>query len=403
MRKLSGIIVILLFSMSFLSAQSSSDFALRVENIFQKLYENPEVSIHAAKEIREPGQQWTVNDILAEAYLRQGNYLESVRITFEKSEVQNPEQSLRQSLMIAREFYQLNLYEQTAEMLSPFTAKNTNNFKNSKADPLLSARIFQLEAENFIALKELNQAEKSLAQSSAFAKQSGKSADLISYENVLFAATVLAEKGQSSKASKMADGLLLDLNKMPRAVYLRAKTQQLRAYLFFKEQKYDVAIKCLQEALTHLANTNFQPLRSGIYQDLMRYYLVGKNDAEFELYKLKYSESSKALNENKKEARRELIQLHTKYLAEKSDLWNTEKKQQFLYLLGIGSLLLLTAGSLFIREMQKAKNLTRQIRFFRSIKTVPGNDTGPVKEKELFKKTLLIPKETEKEILAGLV
>lgn len=113
-------------SFSFYPAQSRSDFKLRVENSFLKLYENPDVAIHAAKEIRNDGDVLVTKDILTRAYLLKGDYLESVRGAFEKSKVQNSDQELLNVLIIAREFYHLNLYEQTSNLVEPLLVEKKN-------------------------------------------------------------------------------------------------------------------------------------------------------------------------------------------------------------------------------------------------------------------------------------
>ena len=61
-------------SFGFFPAQSRSDFKLRVENSFLKLYENPDVALHAAKEIRNDENALVTKDILTRAYLMKGDY-----------------------------------------------------------------------------------------------------------------------------------------------------------------------------------------------------------------------------------------------------------------------------------------------------------------------------------------
>ena len=96
------IFVFLLLGSNLFLAQSPPDFRLRVENSFAKLYENPDVAIHAAEEIRTEEEQLIIKDILAQAYLLKGNYLESVRISFEKSSLQKPQRELLIRLVLAR-------------------------------------------------------------------------------------------------------------------------------------------------------------------------------------------------------------------------------------------------------------------------------------------------------------
>ena len=196
---------------------------------------------------------------------------------------------------------------------------------------------------------------------------------------------------------------MLDLQSIPRAKYLFAITQQLRGQLFFEQQKYEQSIECLQKALKLVENINYTALKSNLYEDLAKNYLVINNDKEFKFYKDQYRETSKILEENKKEARRELILLGTELNTENNKSFLEKKQNQWLYLCGISILVLSLLTYIFIREVQRGKSLIKQIHFLRSIK-VKQNDPvkADVKTKEVPKKQLIIPKETEQQILQGL-
>lgn len=196
---------------------------------------------------------------------------------------------------------------------------------------------------------------------------------------------------------------MLDLQSIPRAKYLFAITQQLRGQLFFEQQKYDQAIECLQKALKLVDNINYTALKSNLYEDLAKNYLVINNDKEFKFYKDQYRETSKILEENKKEARRELILLGTELKTENNKSYLEKKQNQWLYLCGISIFVLSLLTYIFIREVQRGKSLIKQIRFFRSIKLKQNEPVkADVKTKEVPKKQLIIPKETEQQILQGL-
>lgn len=399
MRSFLKIFFLLFSGFAFLTGQSPSDFQVRVENSFLKLYENPDVAIHAANEIRSEKDQLDVNDILTKAYLLKGDYLESVRVAFETDDLKNTGKNLMRSLIMAREFYQLNLYEQSAKILSPLlNGKITANESNK--DHFLYAMLYQLEAKNSIAFKKIDDAQNSLKKSSEFAKNAGNSSDLMIKENLLLAAVIQAEKGDQNKAWKMTDQLLTDLKKTPRAVYLRSLTQQFRGKLFFKEQNYTESIKCLEDALSMVDKIPYDPLKKSLYEDLSQNYLVLKQTRQYEIYKKRSFDSSTVLEEKKKLARRELVSLNTELTVANTKLVTTKRKTQYFSVLAISLLLLLAGGYFLIREIQKSKSLAKQIKFFRSINFPQELKKEPVKEKDASKKPLLIPKETEEEILA---
>lgn len=196
---------------------------------------------------------------------------------------------------------------------------------------------------------------------------------------------------------------MLDLQSITRAKYLFAITQQLRGQLFFEQQKYDQAIECLQKALKLVDNINYTALKSNLYEDLAKNYLVINNDKKFKFYKDQYRETSKILEENKKEARRELILLGTELNTENNKSFLEKKQNQWLYLCGISIFVVSLLTYIFIREVQRGKSLIKQIHFFRSIKVKQNEPVkADVKTKEIPKKQLIIPKETEQQILQGL-
>lgn len=271
-------------SFGFFPAQSRSDFKLRAENSFLKLYENPDVALHAAKEIRNDENALVTKDILTRAYLMKGDYLESVRDAFEKSNTPHSNQKLLRTLIIAREFFHLNLYEQTANLIEPVLLEKNKSKKDE--DQGVYAKLFQLEARNLIALKKLDTAEKNLQISSDYAQNQQSSFALISKENQYLKATLEFEKGNITEALKIADQLLLDLQSIPRAKYLFAITQQLRGQLFFEQQKYEQSIECLQKALKQVENINYNALKSNLYEDLAKNYLVINNTKNLNFTKI---------------------------------------------------------------------------------------------------------------------
>lgn len=394
-----GIILSLMFFLSsnLFLAQDSSDYKLRIQNSFLKLYENPETAIHAAKEIRDNKNQLFTKDILTQGYLLKGDYIESVRIAFEKSDLKKTNQKLLTKLIIAREFYHLNLYEQTSSIIATYISKKPT--QGSEEDDELYAQLYQLETKNFIALKKLDLAEKSLAKSSKYLKNNKNSTLLIAKENELLTANIALEKGNRKEALLICNHLLKDLSSLPRAKYLLALAQQFRAQLFFENQDYEQAIEWLKDASAAIEKTDYKPLQNSIYGDLARNYLVVKQNKNYELYKTKYNESSKYLEEQKKEARRELIQLSTELTSENNKLILQKKKTQLLYIVGISLVLMSLLLYIFIREIQKSKMLLKQIKFFRTINSQPKK----IQKNEITsKKHLVIPKEKEEEILNGL-
>lgn len=393
------IFIIMLLSCNTLSAQAPSDFNLRVENSFLKLYENPDTAIYAAKEIRTEDDPLVIKDIIAQAFLLKGNYLESVRTAFEKSSIQKTDNKTLVALVLAREFYHLNLYEQTSKILDPLILLKTEDSKSAQEN-LWMAQIYQLQAKNFIALKNTKAAERSLLKSTELVGNNSNFLIILKQNNLLKAEIDL-QNGDLEGAERKCDELLRDLNEMPRAIYLRALTQQLRANLFFENQQHSEAIESLESALKSIEEVGYETLKNSLYFDLSKNYLGIKDNIKFEFYKNKYIESSNFLENQKKEARREIVQLNTEIETEKNTNLLNQKKTNFYYLISISSVLLAFLLYLLVREVQKSKTLFKQIRFFRYLHHKQPL-VEEVKPKETSKKQLIIPKEKEQEILEKL-
>ena len=393
------ILITILLGFNVLSAQAPSDFNLRVQNGFSKLYENPDTAIHAAKEIRTDDDQVVIKDVIAQAYLLKGNYLESVRTSFEKSGLQKTDKEKLVALVLAREFYYLNLYEQTSKILDPLTAIKEKPSKSAQENFWMS-QIYQLQAKNFIALKNNKAAQNNLSKSTELAKNDPHALFILK-ENDLLMAGIEFQNGHLEIAESKSERLLKELNTIPRASYLFALTQQFRGNLFFEKQEYEKAIETLESALKRIERVGYEPLKNSLYFDLSKNYLGIKDNEKYELYKNKFAESSKVLEDQKKEARREIVQLNTEVATEKNTALLKQKKTNFYYLIAISFLLLSILGYMVVREIQKSKTLFKQIRFFRYL-----HHKQPLVEKvtakESSKKQLNIPKEKEQEILEKL-
>lgn len=114
-----------------------------MQNSFLKLYENPDVAIRSAKEIRTDKTETPIINILTKANLLKGDYVESVKIAFEKSDSEIGDQDLRRVLIFSREFYELNFYEQADKKISQFLA-NEDGSNISEIDQFLYAQLFQV-------------------------------------------------------------------------------------------------------------------------------------------------------------------------------------------------------------------------------------------------------------------
>lgn len=402
MRVFLFILLLLASSSNILKAQNSSDFELRVENSFLKLFDDPDVAIHAAKEIRSEDDQLLTTNILTKAYLLKGDYVESVKITFEKSTSQKHSEELQNNLVLARQFHQLNLYEQTAKIIKLAISVDfkKNNANNSRS---IYAQLFQLQARNFLALKNYEAAEKSLLKSSEYVDAKTKISEMISQDNQLIKAEIAWKQKNFSGARDKIDELSKDLKPTSRYPYLQSSLEQLKGNLFFEDQDYENAAQSLENALRIITAIDYEPLKNSIHSDLAKSYLAAKKLDSYEIYKTKFEKSSELLENQKNEARRELIQLITESDRKNQKTIKEKKEIQILYIAILSIFILTIPGYFYYHQIAQVKTLHKQIKFFRSLNSnQPTAIRKEIKTKDVIKKTLFIPKEKEEELLLRL-
>lgn len=394
------IILLLLLLPLFVLSQSRTDLELRLTNSFVKLYEDPDVALRAAKEIRTPDDAMFVNDLIAAAQLLRGEYAESARTAFAAAPYADSRHQTLVQYMLARQYYHLNLYSQTAKILTGLTRPPK---QISEQKQLLHARIYQLKALNFRALNQTQDAVKNLQLSDQLISDASTAAALVRAENKILAIGIDIERHNLTAASQKLTQLAGMLAKNPRAVYLQALAKQLQGELYFERQQYQLAHSSARAALLALQDTTYEPLRTDLYSDLSRYCLALNDVEQQEHYRKLYDESSGKLAADRKEARRDVVTMQTELADAQHDTTVRHNRWQLGIILGISAIVLLAAGIVYAREVQRSKTLLKQVRFFRSVQSAQRrkNATLPIR-KEPAKKQLIIPKEKEQELLQRL-
>ena len=394
-------IITAIIVMSQLLRAQPTDFSRRIENSFLKLYENPNTAISAAKAIKDSKGEAEINCILAQAYRLKGDYPESVIVAFENPRPDDPQGKIFANITLAQEFFHLNLYEHALKVAET-TLHEIPTSQHSQA----TARLLQLKGKILAALNQYSNAEICFRQSSGVIKKDNNPINLlIQEENNLLIAEAAYYSGDKVKAKFETDELLTKLSQKRHIPYLSAEAHRLRAQLFFDEQEYEEALQHLKKAEKLISETDFIPLKAQIYQDLARNYLVAARNSEYELYKNKASETVGLLEDNKKNARRDLVQKATENAAEISRA-EIQNKKKLVFYTGTVLLAILSVLSAFLwKEILRSRNLMKQIRFFRTALHYKKSDMREVHQNtkaNTAKKSLSIPPEKEKEILKGL-
>lgn len=400
-----------LISTIILSAQKKTDFEIMLENSMEKLYQDPDASIKSTKNIsvkpNEQHQNLILKSILAEAYTLQGNYPEAVKMALENINQDNYWQKqdlFLISLAMIQQYQNLGLYEQAGKIITDLL-KNTNADNQKTDQPLMYAKLYQLQARNFYTQKQYDKALLSMQTSQMFCKSETWNTNFISIENQLLASQIYLEKRDFSTSNKILDDIFDTLKQDPNLDYFYAATYNQQSKLFFQQQDYPASVNALKSALAKIESKNYLVLKNKIYARLALSYLALKDTVNYEEFEKKHQETKTSLSENKKEATRRLLQLNQDY--ENQNFKNFLYKKQSTFYISLSMVLAILAGFGFwyYQEFQKRKMLYKQVLFFENQQKLFSQNT-PTKAdtvtKSNAKKQLIIPKETEEEILQKL-
>lgn len=398
-----------ILSSLIVTAQKKTDFETMLSNSLEKLYQDPDAGIKSCKNIsikeNQKHEKLIVKSILAEAYALKGNYEESVKISLENvnsKEVWSKNDQLLINLGVMQQFNILGLYEQSEILILPLL-KNLEKPSSDKAENIIVAKIYQVHAFNLFLLKKNELALHNLEISNQYFSKIKPDLDIINVENNLLKARILLQKNDFINSESIFNQEINLLNSTKNNNYLLALALENKSRLNFQKQDYSAAIDSLLQALKTVDSKDFLALKTIIYAGLSKNYLAQKDINKHEEYQLKYDESKTILDENRKAAIRNLMQLSQEYQTQNFKNY-IHKKQQELYIsIGAAVIILSVFGFLYYQETQKKKTLSKQVLFFENQeKLMTKTLEKPESIKVISKKQLLIPKEKEEELLQKL-
>ena len=398
-------IVIFLMSAVFISGQKKSDFEMMVGKSIEKLHQDPDAGIKSCKNISIKDDQHyeklVVNNILAEAYSLEGNYVEAVQIALQNLNTPYHFQKKDQLLInlgIIKCFQDVDLIEQSEILVAPLL-KDLNLTKNYR-----SAKVYQLHANNLFALKKNEEALEYVTLSNNHINLNSPESYITVCENKILAGSIHFQKKDYEAAERYFEEVLTILKAHPTNNYLLSTTLLNKADVLFAKKKYLAATEILNKALEKIKNLDFLIIKNKMYAGLAKNYLFLKENDKHREFQKKHDDSQTLIDENRTEAIRNIMKLSQGIQTQNYNTFTTKNQQ--LISLSLVSGLLITSFLLFLnyQERQKKKTLEKQILFFENQKILFSLKEKTVVEpvKSCKKKTLVIPKEKEDHLLLKL-
>jgi len=398
------------------SAQSNPETLQLLDKAYKSLYENPDNVFQILQNIDENKESELIKQrvkiILSRAYNFKGDYAKSIEQSIDKNlnENRNDNNSLYADYALAQQYQSLRLYKQSIRISQNLVDK-APKIKSQRYPENLLAYIYQLNASNLMVQKKLKEAEENLKQSDALLKDSDEDF-LISIENQIYHTFIYITQNQIDKAENIVNEIEAKLNKKPQYIFLRAFNLDNLGRIYFLKKDYAKSAEQLNQALKLIQNSNYNPLKNRIYDDLSKNYLALKNDELYQQYYSIYKEQADKLDQNKKEALRNLIKLNEQYETKRLENSHNNFVSNILIISVACMIGILAIIVISISEKRKSKSIQKQIDFYSKqqdfIKKIEEKEIEKETVKsekidsEISKKAPLISKEKEADILSRL-
>lgn len=396
------------------SAQSNPETSQLLDKAYKSLYENPDNAFLILQNIDENKENELIKQrvqiILSRAYNFKGDYAKSIEQSIDNlNKNRNENNSFYADYALAQQYQSLRLYKQSIRISQNLVDK-ASKIKTKQYPENLLAYIYQLHASNLMVEKKWKEAEENLNQSNSQLKNTDEDF-IISIENQIYQTFIYISQNQINKAEKLINEIQEKLKKTPQYIFLRAFNLDNLGRINFLKKDYSKSTENLNEALELIQNKPYNALKYRIYDNLSKNYLALKNEDLYQKYYSIYKEQTDKLDQSKKEALRNLIKLNEQYEAKRiensqSNFINNILIISIVCLIGIVAIILIS-----VSEKRKAKSIQKQIEFYTkqqefveklSQKEVVPEDKTEKSESETSRKTPLISKEKEADILARL-
>ncbi|WP_300671473.1 helix-turn-helix domain-containing protein [Soonwooa sp.] len=409
-----------------MTAQIKSDFEVLYNQSYTKLYQNPDDCIMTTQSnllnVQAEDDYLSLQQILGQAYMLKAEFVQSVRISLsQESQIidKGGERPIYFDFIIAEQYHNLKLFDQSKKLLDNLIKERVENEK-PKSQPILFAKIYQLQAVNYLISKDYSKATEYFKKSDSYLTDKQLASDYMKFENTIFKATILIAEKKTEEAKSQLLELKANLDAAGQPKFLFALACERLSNCYFLDKNYEAAIQELNLAFEKLGELPYVSLKRNLYGDLSKNYLALNDMAKYESNNKLFLDLDQTINNNQKEGISYLIKI-TKDIEENNIAINKKKQStKSLLILGIAGLLILASGIYLYTEIVKTKNLKKQILFLDQryssesakpqiiepeissedivdVETQPENPEAEKQSKSV--RQLIIPADTQKEIL----
>ncbi|MBS7332687.1 MAG: helix-turn-helix transcriptional regulator [Weeksellaceae bacterium] len=407
---------------SLLKAEKNDDFFTLFDKSIEKLYQNPEECIVFTQGIilnqQNIERRNLLQNIISQAYAMKGEYIQSIRVsldveTLDSYKTPSDFAKFYSDYVLAEQYQNLQLYNQSQKLIDQLLKEEQPSLKDNANYLITFAKLYQLQALNYLVLKDYTKALEFFNKSDDSLKLSSKENTILLIENSIFKASVLRQLGHLDQSKAQLLKILKDLESNPEYNFLFALASHRLAYVYFLENNYQLAIEINEKALKKIDNYEYLGMKNLIYSGLAKSYLAINNKDKYKEYDKLYADSKEDLDINQKEGIRYLLKLTEAHEKNSYSFLFESEKSKSIYI-AIASFVVLIALVIYlIFENKRNEEVKKQLAFFKKqnqkfdlamnsfqqIKEVETENEIQLKEN---KRNLVISKNTEVEILEKL-
>lgn len=403
------ILFFLMFGFTLVFSQKKSDFDFMLENGVLKMYQNPESAIKIFKNINSKNnndQEFLVQYFLNQTYLMKGDYLSAVSTFSDFVKQEKSTENGLQDIQTIELFQQLNLWKQAGDLLSKYRSLKNQSGINNDEQVYFNAKLKALQAHQYNHLNDFLNAQKLINESNRGILGSHSVLNqILKIQNLFLESDVALQTKDDQKLNSCIKEIENALKNNPDFPYFASRLKLLKSQS--KTLEDPESVKILQTAQADIKDLGFRVLDVELNEQLLLIALQQKNNVLYKKIQKELQLSQSNREENKDQAKRNLLDTDFWIKDQQLNAQQNKNDQTNLVLGSVCTLVVFLFLVLSFLEFQKGKSLDKQLSFARTNKELSNNQLESAEQKltvkeDQQKKTLMIPKETENDILKKL-
>lgn len=403
------ILFFLMFGFTLVFSQKKSDFDFMLENGVLKMYQNPESAIKIFKNINSKNnndQEFLVQYFLNQTYLMKGDYLSAVSTFSDFVKQEKSTENGLQDIQTIELFQQLNLWKQAGDLLSKYRSLKNQSGINNDEQVYFNAKLKALQAHQYNHLNDFLNAQKLINESNRGILGSHSVLNqILKIQNLFLESDVALQTKDDQKLNSCIKEIENALKNNPDFPYFASRLKLLKSQS--KTLEDPESVKILQTAQADIKDLGFRVLDVELNEQLLLIALQQKNNVLYKKIQKELQLSQSNREENKDQAKRNLLDTDFWIKDQQLNAQQNKNDQTNLVLGSVCTLVVFLFLVLSFLEFQKGKSLDKQLSFARINKELSNNQLESAEQKltvkeDQQKKTLMIPKETENDILKKL-